>query len=103
MSVEVQIEVEGFIFTWHAENAAAHLKKHGVSFEEALEVVFDPYYLAEDAGVEEENRYGIIGYSNQERLLYVVVANAGETGYRIISARPADRKERERYEQDNPA
>jgi uncharacterized protein len=56
MSREVRIDVEGFIFTWDAEKAASNLKKHGVSFVEALEVVFDAYYRAEDAGVENEDR-----------------------------------------------
>jgi uncharacterized protein len=103
MNREVRIEVEGVIFTWDSEKAASNVKKHGVSFAEALEVVFDAYYRAEDAGVEDENRYGIIGYSHQDRLLYVIITDVGESGYRIISARPATPKERERYEADNPS
>jgi uncharacterized DUF497 family protein len=99
----VRIEVEGFIFTWDAEKASANLKKHGVSFDEASEVVFDVYYRAESAGVEDEDRYGITGYSHKNRLPYVVVTDAGETGYRIISARPATPKEKDRYEEDNSA
>jgi uncharacterized DUF497 family protein len=103
MRREVRIEVEGFVFTWDAQKAASNPGKHGISFEEALEVVFDAYYRAEDAGVEDEDRYGVIGYSHRNRLLYVVLADAGETGYRIVSARPATPRERERYEEDNPA
>ena len=102
MSGEVRTEVEGFIFTWDAEKASSNLSKHGVSFEEALGAVFDAYYQAEDASVEDEDRYGIIGYSHKNRLLYVVIADAGETGYRIISARPATPKEKDRYEEDKP-
>ena len=50
--------------------------------EEAPEVVFEAYYRAEDAGVEgTRSVYGIIGYSHKNRLLYVVVTDAGETGY----------------------
>jgi uncharacterized DUF497 family protein len=41
MSREVRIEVEGFVFTWDAEKAASNLRRRGISFEEALEVVFD--------------------------------------------------------------
>jgi uncharacterized DUF497 family protein len=103
MSKEVRIDVEGFTFTWDAEKAVSNLKKHGVSFTEALEVVFDAYYTAEDASVENEERYGIVGYSHKGKLLYVVVADLEESTYRIISARPATSKERERYEEDNLA
>jgi uncharacterized DUF497 family protein len=53
--------------------------------------------------VEDEDRYGITGYSHKNRLLYVVVGDAGEAGYRIISARPASPKEKERYEEDRLA
>jgi uncharacterized protein len=69
MSRDAWIEVEGLIFTWDAEKAASNLGKHGVSFDEALEVAFDPYYRAEEAGVADEDRYGIIGYSRKDRLL----------------------------------
>ena len=100
MNREVKREVEGFAFTWDAEKARSNLKKHGVTFLEALEVLFDPNYRAEDAGVEGEQRYGVIGYSDKGRLLYVVVIEAGEEAWRIISARPATPKERQRYEEE---
>jgi uncharacterized protein len=103
MNREVRNDVEGFTFSWDADKAASNIQKHGVSFTEALEVVFDAYYRAEDASVEHEVRYGMIGYSHKGRLLYVVVADVAETTYRIISARPATSKERERYEEDYSA
>jgi hypothetical protein len=103
MSKEVRIDLEGFTFTWDAEKAASNLQKHGVLFTEALEVLFDAYYKAEDASVEDEERYGMIGYSHKGQLLYVVVADLEESTYRIISARPTTSKERERYEEDNLA
>jgi uncharacterized protein len=101
MDNEGRREVEGLTFTWDPEKAAINLLKHGVSFAEALEVVFDPYYVAEDASVEDETRFGIIGYSYKNQLLYVVVADLGDTTYRLISARLATPKERKRYEEDN--
>ena len=66
---EVKIEVEGYTFVWDAHKSASNVKKHGVSFAEALEVLFDPNYRAEDASVEEEERYAVIGYSDENRLL----------------------------------
>ncbi len=92
-------EVEGCTFTWDNEKAQTNLKKHGVAFTEALEVLFDPNYRAEDASVEEEERYAVIGYSDKDRLLYVVVTDSGEQGWRIVSARPVTAGERARYEE----
>ena len=100
MNREIKRAVEGFVFTWDAEKARTNLKKHGVPFTEAFEVLFDPNYRAEDASVEEETRYAVIGYSDQDRLLYAVVADAGEDAWRIISARPATPRERKRYEEE---
>lgn len=100
MSREVKREVEGFTFNRDADKAGSNLKKHCVTFLEALEVLFDPHYRAEDAGVEEEERYAVIGYSDKGRLLYVVVADVGEESWRIISARPVTPQERQRYEEE---
>ena len=97
---EVKIEVEGWSFVWNVQKSASNLKKHGVSFAEALEVLFDPNYRAEDASVEEEQRYAVIGYSDANRLLYVVVADIEEQAWRIISARAATPSERKRYEEE---
>ncbi len=99
MGKDVTREVDGSIFTWDSGKARSNLKKHGVDFLEALEVLFDPHYRAEDAGVPEEQRYAVIGYSDRGRQLYVVVTDAGEEAWRIISARPATRRERLRYEE----
>lgn len=100
MTRSVEREVEGCTFTWDGEKAGTNLKKHGVAFTEALEVLFDPNYRAEDAGVQEEERYAVIGYSDKNRLLYVVVTDAGEQAWRIISARPVTSRERDRYEEE---
>jgi uncharacterized protein len=62
---EVKVEVEGCVFVWDSGKAASNLNKHGVSFLEAVEVLFDPNYRAEDASVAEEERYAVIGYSDE--------------------------------------
>jgi len=100
MSREVRREVEGITFIWDVVKAASNAKKHGVSFNEALEILFDPNYRAEDASVEGEVRYGVIGYSDKGRLLYTVVTDAGEQAWRIISARSVTAQERKRYEEE---
>jgi uncharacterized DUF497 family protein len=69
-----------------------------VTFEEAAEVFFDPFYQSGDASTDDEQRDFIIGYSLSQRLLLVVYTERGERT-RIISARPATRSERKLYEE----
>jgi uncharacterized DUF497 family protein len=33
------------VFEWDEEKASSNLKKHGISFEEAMTVFDDPYFL----------------------------------------------------------
>ncbi len=61
-------------FEWDADKAESNLQKHGVSFEEAATVFFDPlsltipYPLHSDV----ENRFVTTGLSNEQRQLVVV-------------------------------
>lgn len=59
---------------------------------------FDPFYRTGDASAEDEEHDFIIGYSFSLRLLLAVYVDR-ETRIRIISARPATRPERKRYEE----
>jgi uncharacterized DUF497 family protein len=71
-----------------------------VTFEEATEIFFDPFYQTGDASTDEEDeeREFIIGYSSALKLLLAVYTERGERT-RIIFARPATRKERNLYEE----
>jgi uncharacterized DUF497 family protein len=73
-------------------------EKHGVTFKEAAEVFFDPFYQTGDASASNEQRDFMIGYSLSERLLLVVYVERRER-IRIISARVATRAEGKLYEQ----
>ncbi len=86
-------------FEWDDQKAIGNLEKHGVSFGEATEVFYDPNALeGYDAGHSaEEARFFIIGLSSR-RLLYVVYAERTNDIVRIISARKADKAERNIYE-----
>jgi uncharacterized protein len=90
-----------FSFEWDDEKAKENIKKHGVSFEEALTVFGDPLAKTFDDPYhsEEEHRELTIGLSLQTKLLLVVHTDRDET-LRIISARPATPKERRTYEND---
>ncbi len=69
-----------------------------MTFEEAAEVFFDPFYQTGDASANNEQRDFMIGYSLSERLLLVVYVERRER-IRIISARVTTRTERKLYEQ----
>ena len=85
------------VFEWEDEKYFVNIKKHGVKFEEAAEVFFDPENRFGDASVEEEFREYVIGYSFSKRILLVVFVER-EVRTRIISARRATSQEREQYE-----
>jgi uncharacterized protein len=75
--------------------ALSNLAKHGVSFPEAATVFADPaaVYLDDGSGT---NRMVVIGTSLRERVLYVVHVERGARD-RILSAREAERPERDVY------
>lgn len=88
-------------FEWNPGKAEANLKKHGVSFEEAASVFFDPLSLTVSDPLHsiEKNRFVITGFSERGRQLIVVHADRGDK-IRIISARLATPNERRKYEQE---
>ncbi|MBC8159865.1 MAG: BrnT family toxin [Roseiflexaceae bacterium] len=91
--------LQGVEFEWDEDKAQSNSVKHGVTFFEAAEVFFDPFYQTGEATQTEsiEQRDFILGYSATLRLLLVVDTERGERT-RIISARPATRPERKSYE-----
>lgn len=86
-------------FVWDARKAGANLKKHGVSFQEAS-TAFEDELGAYYPDSLHADRFILIGYSRQQRLLYVVHAEVTPEAIRIISARKATRYEKTRYEND---
>jgi uncharacterized protein len=96
--MDIIYQLQGVEFEWDAEKARSNIASHGVTFEEAAEVFFDPFYQGGDASTEDEAREFVIGYSLAQRLLLVVYVDRGERT-RIISARQATRPERKLYEE----
>ena len=86
-------------FEWNPKKAKRNLKKHGVSFEEAVTVFYDPLSATFDDPDHSvgEYRYITIGLSSRDRLLVVAHAERGEI-LRIISARLATAHERKKHE-----
>jgi len=89
-----------FTFEWDALKAQSNLAKHKVSFEAASTVFGDPRSLTipDPAHSQGEKRFIILGCSHDERMLVVVHTERGDN-IRIISARPASRRERKQYEE----
>ncbi len=86
-------------FEWDARKAAANVREHGVSFEEA-QTAFDDKLGAYYPDTLQEDRFILIGYSRGRRLLYVVHAEVKLDTIRIISARKATKHEKAHYEND---
>jgi len=85
------------VFEWDEEKDRINFQKHGVHFRTAVKVFKDPWILfREDREHGREERYNIIGKA--AKVLFIVVTVRNENTIRIISARIADRKEREIYE-----
>lgn len=88
------------LFAWDEDKAKENQRKHRVTFEEAETVFDDPLaktFLDPDHS-EGEERYLEIGRSDKGRLLIVSYTEQREH-IRIISCRPATRKERRDYEE----
>lgn len=96
--MNIVYRLQGLEFEWDENKAFSNIEKHGVTFEEAAEVFFDPFYQTGNASANNEQRDFIIGYSLSQRLLLVVYVERGQLT-RIISARVATRNERKIYEQ----
>ena len=87
-------------FEWDENKAAVNLSQHGISFEEARTVFDDRLYVDfyDPDHSDEEDRYIIVGESQQGNLLIVSYTERADF-IRLISARKVTRVEREVYEE----
>jgi uncharacterized DUF497 family protein len=87
-------------FAWDPKKAQANARKHGVNFEEARTVFYDPraiHYYDPDHS-EDEDRFILLGLSAQLNVLIVCHCyREKDFIIRIISARRADKNEKENY------
>lgn len=100
--MDTHYSYQGQLFEWDSEKAVANLLKHGVSFEKACEVFFDPFVRVVDATDQgDEARDAAIGLTNDMKLLFIVhLVRVGEgpESIRIVSARTTTPQERQHYE-----
>lgn len=87
-------------FEWDPEKAASNAEKHGVTFDEAMAVFGDPRAItyADTLHSQEEHRELTLGKAESSVILIVSHTDRAER-IRIISARPASRRERRLYEE----
>ena len=86
-------------FEWDSRKAQSNLAKHGIGFEEASTIFADRLSLTipDPRHSRREERYVTMGRGFAGKLLVVVHTERGNN-IRIISARPASRRERRFYE-----
>ena len=85
-------------FTWDPKKAESNLRKHRVSFEEAVTVFEDKLSITGEDVLHPERTF-IIGMSKRERTLYCVYVERGEDETRIISSRRVTPHERRKHEE----
>ena len=88
------------VFKWDENKNNINVQKHGVTFKEALTVFYDEDALLvnDEAHSAKEERFVLIGLSNQGRILVVCHAYYEEEEIiRIISSRKATKNETLQY------
>ena len=94
------IEVRGFLeFEWDEGNIHKSYMKHGILPNEAEEIFVDNHVIVYDDKTHSvvEKRFVAVGKSKGGKLLFIIYTMRKEK-IRVISARPADKKERRLYE-----
>jgi uncharacterized DUF497 family protein len=90
------------LFQWDTHKSQLNLKKHGVSFQEAITAFFDlsSHDYFDILHSYTEDRFWLIGESSVGRILLVVYTfrrtsheKKNYDYYRIVSARPANKEE----------
>ncbi|HEX9388927.1 MAG TPA: BrnT family toxin [Anaerolineales bacterium] len=89
-------------FEWDPAKATSNIRKHGLSFDEAVTVFKDPLaFIFDDiTHSEQEPREIIIGMSALRRMILVCFVERLKDVVRIISARAATRQEIKDYEEN---
>jgi len=89
-------------FEWDPRKAASNLRKHAISFGEAVTIFNDEMSItvSDPNHSKEEDRYITVGWSNRARLVMVSHTDRNNR-IRIISARELTQAERKAYEEKN--
>ena len=97
------LSLETKTFSWSDYKNRENIKKHGLSFREAVAVFLDPYLVIqhdEAHSTIEETRWKGIGVLGNDILLSIIFTEEKENIVRLISAREATKKEKEYYSEN---
>jgi len=98
--MRIAYQLHGIRFEWESEKATTNLRKHGIAFETACEVFFDPFLrMLDPENLDGQIREAIIGLTMNWKLIYVAYTMRKGDIFRIISARSVTRYERRLYEE----
>jgi uncharacterized DUF497 family protein len=88
------------VFEWDALKELANLRKHGISFSEAVSAFADPLarIFPDEGHSLGERREILVGHSTADRLILVCFTEPQRDRVRIISARRATKREHHDYE-----
>ena len=87
------------MYEWNETKNNSNLEKHGLDFNLAIEVFSDPNGITHlNRNIDGEERSQIIGKLQNEIIIVFVVFTQRKQKIRIISARKANKKERQIYE-----
>lgn len=90
---------------WDEKKNKANIKNHGVSFDEAKEILDDPFHISilDTRFDYSEERWISLGSTTKGKIIVMAYAyylsENVEERIRIITARKATKKEREQYEE----
>ncbi|MDR2167947.1 MAG: BrnT family toxin [Clostridiales bacterium] len=94
------VKIRGRFFSWDEDKYESNIKKHGVNFHEAASVFDDlnAFMFYDSDHSEDEDRFIVIGISEDARLLMVCHCYWEKVEVaRIISARKATKNEEKMY------
>ena len=98
--MKIEYPLHGIRFEWESQKAEINIRKHGIAFETACEVFFDPFLqMMEPENFNGQIREAIVGLTMDWNLLYVVYTMRKGDIFRIISARSVTKYERRLYEE----
>lgn len=97
--MDIHFQKNGVDFVWNERKADTNPRKHdGITFTQATDAFFDPFFKLVDARRQQEARDAVIGYDELGRLLFVVHIEIEGDSIRLISARKATVQECNHYD-----
>ncbi len=93
--------MDHLIFEWDSKKDISNQKKHKISFDEAKTVFSDQFarLIIDPDHSDDEDRFILLGTSIHSKLLVVCHCMSKNDSIRIISARKAEKQERNIYEE----